>query len=283
MKKTFFKRKVFLIPTVIVGALAVAQPALAIFGFGDIVFDPTSYATLGDILTSNASILTKAAGTLQQTVKIYNNAVQTYNLAMQMAQHFTQKTYWRSIGVQMMNTNTYNLYGETAGWNPNVNGGLGNSQATWNAATINLNTNPWIRSEPLGQSTQLATYASAEITDGASRLGLDTLDAVSMAQQSNQAALRTLEQNALDGSDDANTEVKQLNIIGGASMQELHDFDTLISIQKASLQLAVAANKIQRDAATHSANFFNTYDNSLVNEAADWGSASESFANYRMP
>lgn len=263
--------------------LAVAQPALAIFGFGDIVFDPTSYASLGDILTSNASILTKATGTFQQTVKIYNNAVQTYNLAMTMAQHFTQKAYWQSIGVRMMNTNTYNIYGETAGWNPNVNGGLGNSTTTWNQATINLNNNPWIQAEPLGQSAQLATYASAEITDGASRLGLDTLNAVSTAQITNQAALQALERNALDGSNDGNTEVKQLNIIGGASMQELHDFDTLISIQKANLQLAIAANKIQRDAAAHSANFFTSYDNALVNEAADWGSASETFSNYRIP
>ncbi|MGC2656510.1 MAG: hypothetical protein WA324_00940 [Bryobacteraceae bacterium] len=283
MKRPFYKRKLFLIPSVIVGALAVAQPALAIFGFGDIVFDPTSYATLGNIFTSDASILTKAAGTLQQTVKIYNNAVQTYNLAMTMAQHFTQKGYWKSVGVQMKNTSTYNIYGETAGWNQNVNGGIGNSTSTWNSATISLNNNPWIRTEPLGQSSQLATYASAEISDGASRLALDTLDAVSMAQSTNQSALQALETNALDGSDGGNTEVKQLNIIGGASMQELHDFDTLISIQKANLQLAIAANKIQRDAAAHAANFFTTYDNSLVNEAADWGSAAESFSNYRMP
>ena len=39
--------------------LLVPTPAAALFGLGDIVFDPTSYATLAKIWSSDASTLTK--------------------------------------------------------------------------------------------------------------------------------------------------------------------------------------------------------------------------------
>ena len=54
MKFTFTKRRKYLILN---GAALVitATPAFAIFGLGDIVFDPTSYASLISQLTSNES------------------------------------------------------------------------------------------------------------------------------------------------------------------------------------------------------------------------------------
>ena len=66
--------------------LLLPTPAAALFGIGDVVFDPTSYATLAKIWSSDATTLTKVIEEVTQLGKIYGNAVQTYNQAMAMAQ-----------------------------------------------------------------------------------------------------------------------------------------------------------------------------------------------------
>lgn len=286
MKMKTFRRKGILIPTLLIGTVVLSRPALAIFGFPEIVFDPVAVgklalesSQLGQMISQGLQMITWAKST-------FNEVQSQYNQMIYQAKQFTHKSYWRSVGVQMMNTNTYNTYGETRNWNQTVNsnaGGVGSSTQTWDNATIALQSNPWLRAEPLGQSTQLATYATAEIADGASRLGLDILGAASTAQTQNLRALQQLEADTLDDSDAANTQIKQLNIIGGGAIQELHSLDTLISLQKASLQLAIAQNKVQRDAAAHAANLFTAYDNALVNDPTDWGNAAETFSGYRVP
>ena len=53
------------------GYLAVnPQVAYGLWGVGDIVFDPDSYATLGDIWSTGLSTGTKIAQTYNQTVQI---------------------------------------------------------------------------------------------------------------------------------------------------------------------------------------------------------------------
>jgi hypothetical protein len=104
--------------------LVLVQPAKAILGFGDIVFDPSSYATLGKIFTSDASVLQKTIQTFNETVKIYTNALQMYQLAMAMSQHFShpQKASWMTVAQTAANDYTRNSYGETVLWPQMVNG-----------------------------------------------------------------------------------------------------------------------------------------------------------------
>jgi hypothetical protein len=280
------KRKRILITAVATGTLLLSRPAFAIFGLPQIVFDPIAIGKLAVESSQLGQMISQGLKMISWAKNTYNEVQSQYNQMIYQARQFTNKSYWRSVGVQMMSTNTYNTYGETRNWSQTVNtntAGVGASTQAWDNATIALQNNPWLRTEPLGQSTQLATYATAEITDGASRLGLDILGATSTAQTNNLRALQLLETDALDRSTAANTQTKQLNIIGGGTIQELHSLDTLISLQKASLQLAIAQNKVQRDAAAHAANLFTAYDSSLVNESTDWGNAAETFSGYRVP
>ena len=56
---TFKKKYLFAVPLVAgLGYLAVNPlPVYAIFGIGDVVFDPTSYATIGKIWSSSALLV----------------------------------------------------------------------------------------------------------------------------------------------------------------------------------------------------------------------------------
>src|ERR1700678_3915520 len=74
--------------------LATATPSFALFGIGDIVFDPTSYASLVSQLT-----------TLETQ----------YNMLKNNITHFSIKQQWQTTLNVMKNANVANMFGETSG------------------------------------------------------------------------------------------------------------------------------------------------------------------------
>ena len=75
-------------------------PSFALFGIGDIVFDPTSYA----------SLVSQATTALNQFKTIENNIV-----------HFSFKQQWQTTLNQLKTANVANMFGETAGINIALN------------------------------------------------------------------------------------------------------------------------------------------------------------------
>src|SRR5436305_118963 len=74
--------------------VATATPSFALLGVGDIVFDPTSYASLVSQLT-----------TLETQ----------YNMLKKNIAHFSAKQQWQTALGVLKNVNVPNLFGETAG------------------------------------------------------------------------------------------------------------------------------------------------------------------------
>jgi len=74
--------------------LLTATPSFALFGIGDIVFDPTSYASLVSQLT-----------TLETQYKMLKNNIT----------HFSLKQQWQTTLNAMKNANVANVFGETSG------------------------------------------------------------------------------------------------------------------------------------------------------------------------
>ena len=54
------------------------------FGIPELVFDPSSYATLGSIWSSNLSLVAKAIAEYNQLVLIYTNAFQAFQFEQMM-------------------------------------------------------------------------------------------------------------------------------------------------------------------------------------------------------
>src|SRR4051812_44105442 len=74
-------------------------PAAGLFGLGDVVFDPTSYATLAKIWSSNVSTYAKVAEEVAQLDNIYAQDMATYNQAMAMAKRIEslKRIKWKTI------------------------------------------------------------------------------------------------------------------------------------------------------------------------------------------
>ena len=95
--------------------LLTATPSFALFGIGDIVFDPTSYASLVSQLT-----------TLQTQYTMLKNNIE----------HFSVKQQWQTTLTALKNANVANMFGETNGMTIafNTNSATASSTA-WKTAT----------------------------------------------------------------------------------------------------------------------------------------------------
>ena len=90
MKVNITKRRKWLIAGGLL--LLTATPSFALFGIGDIVFDPTSYASLVSQLTTIES---------------------QYNMLKNNIEHFSLKQQWQTTLTALKNVNVANMFGET--------------------------------------------------------------------------------------------------------------------------------------------------------------------------
>ncbi len=126
--------------------LLTATPSFALFGIGDIVFDPTSYASLVSQLT-----------TLQSQ----------YNMLKNNITHFSAKQQWQTTLHALENVNVANMFGETAGMSIALNTNSPSASSTaWKAATVTMNggTPTYLAGQSLGSSrtSQLAMIETAD-------------------------------------------------------------------------------------------------------------------------
>ncbi len=117
--------------------LLTATPGFALFGIGDIVFDPTSYASLVQQFT-----------TLQMQ----------YNTIKNNVTHFSFKQQWQATLTALKNTNVKNLFGETNGMTTALNTNSPTASSTaWTAATVPISssTSSYLAEPDIGQRTIL--------------------------------------------------------------------------------------------------------------------------------
>src|SRR5665213_4292735 len=118
MKVTLTNRRKWLLGA---GAalLLTATPSFALFGIGDIVFDPTSYAQLVSQLT-----------TLETQ----------YNMLKNNITHFSWKQQWQTTLTALKNANVANMFGETAGISVALNTNSPSAPVSaWKTATVPVN------------------------------------------------------------------------------------------------------------------------------------------------
>ncbi|HJT69787.1 MAG TPA: hypothetical protein VJ731_06280 [Terriglobales bacterium] len=273
-----------------VGVVAMAAllfmptPAAALFGLGDIVFDPTSYATLAKIWSSDASTLTKVTEELGQLQQIYANGVQTYREAMAMAQSVNRLTRlnWLTVGITAVNDATANRFGEAANWAAAVNGNAALASSAWTSATLPMNTNSssFLAKEALGSSANLANLASVEATDGSSTKCLAEIAEYRSAAQVNAVAVAQLQTADNDDSDATNSEIEQLNLVNAAQAAGLHEQQSQGALHACLVEQQVLANTWQRNAA---AELMNSYGTAVVSRQADsteYGNVQDTYYGY---
>jgi len=230
-------------------AILIAPPAAtALFGIGMPVFDLTAVLQL-------IRQLGQMEQQYQELVQTYDVIVNRYKLAMKMAEHFSAKSMWAGLQVGTAPNVTVNTYGETANWQAAVTTGAGASEA-WQEATVALRNDPSLAYQVPGQSDGLALLAAIEVADGANRASAEALGNSRAQQGAMIASIQELEGTVLDGSDDTNTEVQQLNLMNAGLVQSLRMQQDTNAVATSALEESIATNKMYRDAA---AALFNTY------------------------
>src|ERR1035438_9979872 len=178
----------------IVGAtvLLTATPGFALFGMGDIVFDPTSYASLVSQLT-----------TLETQYKMLKNNIT----------HFSFKQQWQTTLHTLENVNVANMFGETAGIKIALNSNSPSTSATaWKTATLSMNSgaNSYLAGQSLG-SSRISQLAMIETSDSISPDCLTAVGQYRTNRTENSTANSSLLSNQFDISDGTNSEVHQLH------------------------------------------------------------------------
>jgi hypothetical protein len=240
-----------------VGLLLTATPSFALFGIGDIVFDPTSYASLIQQLT-----------TLQmQYTTVKNNLV-----------HFSAKQQWQTTLNALENLNVANLFGETAGIRIALNSNAPASATAWKVATISMNGNAasYLQGQSLG-SARMSQLAMIETSDAISPDCLTAVGQYRDGRAYNSTANTSLLSQLFDGSDNTNSEIEQLNLLNASGAQKLSEMQAQGALHSCLAAQMTVANMEHRNAAVEDLNTAiviqqqrSTNDTSAANESSTW-------------
>jgi hypothetical protein len=258
MKFNVSKRRKWIIVGAVV--LLAATPSFALFGVGDIVFDPTSYASLVQQLT-----------TLQMQ----------YNMVKNNIEHFSFKQQWQTELHVLENVNVANMFGETAGIKIALNtNNPGASLTGWQTATVPMNSNAssYLAGQPLGNS-RISQLAMIETSDAVSPDCLTAIGQYRSGRTTDLTANNSLLTNQLDDSDSTNAEVEQLNLLNAAEGQKMAEMQSQGALQTCVASQMMLANMERRNAAAEDLNTAvlvqrqrATNDTSAANEGSTWDS-----------
>ena len=237
-----------------------ATPSFALFGLGDIVFDPTSYGNLVSQLT-----------TMETQYRMLKNNIE----------HFSFKQQWETAFNTMKRANVRDLFGETNGMSTalNTNSPAASSTA-WTAATVPVNstTTTYLAGETPG-SAQLSELAMIEASDSVSPDCLTAIGQYRAARAQNIAANNSLTSEQLDGGTATNSEVEQLNLLNAAEAQKMSEMQSQGVLQACLASEMAVGNMQQRNAAALDLNTAAyvaqqraANDTSAANESNTWDS-----------
>ncbi|MGA9425539.1 MAG: hypothetical protein WBV33_10730, partial [Terracidiphilus sp.] len=232
----------------------------ALFGLGDIVFDPTSYGNLVSQLT-----------TMETQYQMLKNNIE----------HFSFKQQWQTAFSAMKQANVRDLFGETNGMTTalNTNSPAASSTA-WAAATVPVNgtTTTYLAGETPG-SAQLSELAMIEASDSASPDCLTAIGQYRAARAQNAVANNSLTSKQFDGSTATNSEVEQLNLLNAAAAQKMSEMESQGVLQACLASEMAVDNMQQRNAAALDLNTAAYVaqqraadDTSAANESNTWDS-----------
>lgn len=215
--------------------LLIATPSFALLGVGNIVFDPTSYASLVSQLT-----------TLQTQ----------YNLLKNNITHFSLKQQWQTTLTALQNANVADIFGETAGINVALNANSPSASLTgWKAATVPVGsgTSTYLASQVPGND-RMSQLAMIEMSDAISPDCLTAIGQYRAGRAQNAPAISGLAAQQLDGSSGTNTEVEQLNLLNASEAQKMPEMQSQGTLQTCLASQMTVANMQQRNATAQDLN-----------------------------
>ena len=230
-----------------VGLVINPRPMKALFGFGDIVFDPTSYATLGHIWAEDISTGAKVMATYNESVKIFENGMQIYKLADAMAQRVQNKQVWKLAAFAVGNEGTENHYNEQINFNAAMNGDVLHAAQAWHQSTFNQISSGYLGNATPNNSVRMSEYATIQLLDQTSQRCAGILANYKQMQDSNQTPENELQNDTIDESDAKNSSVAVLNVLSGGQLQLKTQERANGNLQACLAEQKTLEAKLQRD------------------------------------
>ena len=231
-----------------VGYLAInPSPMYAIFGFGDIVFDPSSWASIGEVWGQDISNGAKLIQSYNEAVKIYENAQQAYALAMQMAQRVTDKHVWEMAAFGVGEEIAQNHYNETVNFSAVMNGDFVHAGQAWHDSTLNAGNGGYMFLATAQKSNRMAEYATIQMLDASSQRCAQIVANYKQTQDANQGAEAHLATDTFDSSDAKNAIVSVLNVLSGGHIHLQTQEKANGNLQACLAEENTLQAKIQRD------------------------------------
>ena len=216
--------------------LCTATPSFALFGIGDIVFDPTSYGSLVSQLT-----------TLQNQYTTVKNNIKNFSL----------KSQWQTALNSLKNVQVTNRYGETNGMTASLNQNSTTAATmAWTSSSeaLSSNTGSYLAGQSAGNSSRLTQLAIVEASDTVSPDCLNAVGSYRAARAASATANANLQANQLDGSSSTNSEVQQLNLVNVSQAQQLNEQQAQGALHTCIAQQLMVQNMQQRNAMAHDLN-----------------------------
>jgi hypothetical protein len=269
--------------TLVVCALlgvSLAGPAFAIFGLGDIVFDPSVFEEAVQQLLQ----MQLQYGQLVQSNQMLRNQ---YNQMLWMARRVpvNMALRYRAPATLWELSSAGNTYGTTGGWVWGINTGLGGG-AGYSAATQPLDNYGFaLANIPADQLPRVKTnYATVELTDGANIAGMETIGRLRANAPAVETAIRGLEDDSLSLDPEMNTEIAVLNKINAADLITVRNTQDTNKLLVALAEEQIIDAKRKRDAEAQAIdNHIRFVSEGRAAMAAQAAGASEAMLAWRMP
>lgn len=262
--------------TIIATGLALAlvcmipKPAYAIFGIGDIVYDPSNFA--------------EAVAAVEQDIKIVEQGVETYKL-LQSELRMIERRPWQTLATPLGSIAVADLGPEASSVAQalmTAANGISDARAAWNAAMLAMpmdSVNPAISSS-LANTSAPSHTASIQMTDAFATDSLRTIGAWRQHQAMLNSAIAAL-QSAQESTGDAdNTPVAQANITNGALLQLLKLQQSNASLQAVLAEQLTAANTWQRNTAAEAITIQSQSISSRASSPTDYVNTSTTLTDY---
>jgi hypothetical protein len=227
-----------------------AAPAFALFGLGDIVFDPSN-------LEENIQQLVQLEQQYAQMVETYEVTLNQYLHMVQMARMVPVNMIarYKAPATPWHNSFATNTYGTTGGWVTGINSGVGVASGYANAIQSLMNYGAAFGNLPADQLERVKTgYATVELADGANQLGIETIGRLRANAPQVATAIDGLEADSLSSDPNMNTEIAVLNKINAANMISVRGTQDTNQILVTLAEQQIIDSKRSRDAEAQAIN-----------------------------
>jgi hypothetical protein len=256
------------------GYLAVnPAPAYAIFGVGDIVFDPTSWASIGEIWGQDISNGAKLVQTYNQTVKIVSNGLQVLSVAEAMAQRVKNKDVWKMAVFAMGNEVTESHYNEAVNFNAVMNGDYLHAGTAWHQGTLAGGNAGYLGANTAGNSSRMSNFATIQMIDQTSQRCAAILGQYKATQDANKGAEDALATDTFDMTDAKNSMIAGLNVLAGGRLHMQSQAKANGNLQACLAEQQTLQAKLTRDTLATEQIYFADITNARATQAVQYDPA----------